>query len=229
MNIRQRIQLAFVIAALPLLISIHAVPVPAAPVTTIPLTLADMDKHADQIINTLLAKDKVASRKHYQQLHHDIKLLGQLIKAAPYEEQRSRELLMTYSWLRVMNQEMGDKSWVGAAVAANQLSGMIIQTSHFPTLEERDIAWLNYLGREMELLTLEDPVANADLLSIRLITLENTWGRLRDELIRKFRNKPLLIQGDMLVDAIKSSKKPAETVALAKKLLDFIVQLEHSQ
>lgn len=149
----------------------------------VPVTLADMDQHAEQMVGALLAKDDAASRAFYQQLTREMNLLDKLALNNPSDERRSRELLMTHSWMRVIAIEMGDKSWVEAAVAANQLSGMIIQASHFPALMQRDVAWLDYLAREMELLTLEDPVSNAELLNLRLLTLESTWQRVGSELI----------------------------------------------
>ncbi|TLS66253.1 hypothetical protein FE236_00810 [Mariprofundus erugo] len=187
----------------------------------VPATLADMEQHAEQIVGALLARDEATSRALYLQLTREMNLLDRQALNNPADERRSRELLMAHSWMRVIAIETGDKSWIEAAVAANQLSGMIIQASHFPGLMQRDVAWLAYLAREMELLTLEDPVANADLLNLRLLTLESTWQRVGSELIKNFKNKPLLMEGDSLVAAMKASKSPAETVVLARKMLAF--------
>jgi len=196
---------------------------------TIPSVLANMQEHAEQIVDRLLAADGTASREQYQQLRQGVNQLHQLITTDPSNDRQSRELMMIYSWMRVIDIEITDKSWVEAAVAANQLSGMIIQALDFPTMTQRDVAWMDYLAREMELLTLEDPRANADMLSVRLITLENTWGRVREVLIQHFKNKPLLLQGDTLITKLKATAAPAETVALAKQLLDFIDLVEQSQ
>jgi len=195
----------------------------------IPAVLTDMEKHTQEMIGSLLAKDGATSHKYFQQIKDDVKQLHEQMEAGRFNERRSRELLMTYSWMRVIGIEMSDKSWVGAAVAANQLSAMLVQTTHFPTLTRRDVAWLYYLGREVELLTMENPEANADLLDVRLITLENTWKRVRKELIKDFRKKPLVEQGDALLKSLKQQpKQPAQIISSAKKLLTFVQQLRNS-
>jgi len=215
--------------ALALIIPMHTAVAAEIRATTIPSVLANMQDHAEQIVDMLLAADGAASREQYQQLRQGVNRLHQLITTDPSNDRQSRELMMIYSWMRVIDIEITDKSWVEAAVAANQLSGMIIQALDFPTMTQRDVAWMDYLAREMELLTLEDPVANAELLSVRRLTLENTWGRVREVLIQNFKNKPLLLQGDTLITKLKASTAPAETVALAKQLLDFIDLVEKSQ
>jgi len=214
--------------ALALMIPVHTA-IAAEEDATIPSVLGSMQEHAEQIVGRLLATDGPASREQYQQLRLGVNRLHQLITSDPSNDRHSRELIMIYSWMRVIDIEITDKSWVEAAIAANQLSGMIIQALDFPTMTQRDVAWMDYLAREMELLTLEDPVANADLLSVRLLTLENTWGRVREVLIQHFKNKPLLLQGDTLVIKLKASTTPAETVALAKQLLDFIDLVEKAE
>jgi len=226
MNVKQYIQRAFILTALSLIPWIHPALATADTPSSAASILGHMEDHAEDMVDTLLAKKAAASRDHYQFIVRKINQLHRIIMTSPSNEQRSRELLMTYSWMRVIDIEITDKSWIEAAVAANQLSGMIIQTSHFPTMMQRDIAWLDYLGREIKLLTLEDAKANSDLLNIRLITLDNTWKRIKTGLIKNFRNKPVLMQGDQLIMEIKESKTSTKTIDLADKLLEFVDLVE---
>jgi len=229
MKIRQQVGVAVAALGLTLMMFMHTAVAAEEINTTIPGILADMKEHAGEIVETLLAKDETASRSYYQQLSREMNSLERLVRAGPLDGRRSRELLMGYAWMRVIHIEMTEGYWLGAAIGANQLSGMIIQAQDFPALLQRDIAWLDYLGHEIELLTLEDPAANADLLNVRLITLENTWARVSKELIKDFKNKPLLMHGDTLVASLKAAKGPAETVALAKELLDFADLIEKAK
>ncbi|MDQ6951778.1 MAG: hypothetical protein Q9M26_08945 [Mariprofundales bacterium] len=218
-------RLAAIALLFPLVTSIQTATA-SEPLTTIPAILDSMEGHAEDIVDTLLAKNATASHQLYDQLGQEMQQLRQRVTSDPADERRSRELMMAYSWMRVIDIEITDKSWLEAAVGANQLTGMIIQTSHFPTLMQRDVAWLDYLGREIELLTMEDPKANADLLAVRQITLDHTWNRISRDLIKDFRNKPLVERGNSLLMKIEHAKKPARTIALAKKLLDFVDQVE---
>lgn len=228
MKIRQHRLMAIILFTLPVITLVNSAVASDIPSTT-PTIFADMEEHAEDIVDTLLAKDEVASRSHYQQLSHEMNQLQLLVATNASDERRYRELLMAYSWMRVIDVEITDKSWVEAAIAANQLSGMIIQFTNFPTLKQRDTAWLDYLGREIELLTMEGSKANADLLSVRLFTLEHTWRRVSEEMIKHFSNKPLVLQGNRLVTNLKESKRPSETIALARQLLDFVDLVEKAK
>jgi len=228
MKIHQHIRLAVILLGLPFAILTNTTFAAEPPKTRIAI-LDAMEGNAEDIVDTLLKKNIMASRRHYYQLSSEMQQLHGLISMHSYDERVSRELLMAYSWMRVIDIEITDKSWVEAAVGANQLSGVIIQISHFPTLIHRDIAWLDYLGREIELLTMEDPKANANLLNVRKTTLENTWRRVRAKLIKNPKNKLLLIQGDDLVTGIEESKSSIKTITLAKKVLDFVDLLEEAK
>ncbi len=217
----QSITLALVLTAtIPTLVSASEQP------PDIPIILADMQQHTQEMIDALLIKNATVTALRFQQIKADVKQLRQKMNAGPYNERRSRELLMSYSWIRVIGIEVHDKAWIEAAVAANQLSAMLMEATEFPTLIHRDVAWLYYLGREVELLTLENPKANAELLDVRLITLENTWNRVRKELIKNFKNKPLVEQGNVLLTSLKHQpKQPPQLIISAKKLLLFIDQI----
>jgi len=195
----------------------------------IPQILIQMQLHSQTMIDTLLNKELPQAIQQYEQLSREINQLHRLTTLSPNDEHLSRELLMTYSWMRMVDIEINKQSWVEAAISANQLSGMIIQASHFHTLLARDLAWLGYLSRDIELLTLENSHSNSDLLNIRTITLENTWQRVSSELIREFRNKPLLLEGDALLSRLKQSAMPDQTVQAAKNINRFIQHIQSRQ
>jgi len=211
-------------------VAISASMTPSVPASemhpTTPVVLTDMKNHTQKMIDALISKDSASSHQYFQQIKNDVKQLHEQSEAGQFNERRSRELLMTYSWMRVIDIEMHDKAWIEAAVSANQLIAMLVQAAHYPTLTRRDVAWLYYLAREVELLTMENPEANADLLDIRFITLENTWERVRKELIKNFKNKPLVEQGDALLKSMKQhAKQPDQIITSAKQLLLFVDQL----
>jgi len=147
----------------------------------------------------------------------------------PFDERRSRELVMVYSWLRVIAIDLKQHAWVGAAIAANQLSASLIRFTNYPTLRERDTAWLDYLGRELLLLSKEDPKANSELLNVRRADLANTWQRVGKDLIENFRNKSLVMRGDYLIRELKKESEPAQTIKLSSQLLDFVDRVEKAK
>ena len=189
-------------------------------------SLSIMEKHSIAIIDTLMAKDLKQSRFHYRKLRKQIKELQLAAALPPKNEKFSRELMLAYSLIRIINIEINNGIWIEGAIAANQLSGLIIQNSHFPTFMKRDLKWLDFQGREIKLLLLEDPVANADLLGLRKTIMENSWIRVRNELIQSFKNKPLVLQGNELIAIINASKDPRKTADATIQWTAFVNSLE---
>jgi len=190
--------------------------------------LVSIEANAEDIVDAALNNNAPATQKLYQKIHHELMQLQKYMGKLPFDERRSRELLMTYSWMRIIAIDIKQSAWVGTAIAANQLSASMIRFTNYPTLRQRDTAWMDYLGRELLLLNMEDSKANAQLLDARRADLVETWSRIKIALISKdFRNKPLVLQGDNLIHQLRDHHTPAPTITTAKKLLDFVDKIEH--
>ena len=180
---------------------------------------------AEHIVDTALKKDSAAARQLYLNIQHRMKRLHQSMSGQAFDERRSRELIMAYSWMRIIAMDMQQQAWVGTAIAANQLTASIIRFTHYPGLLQRDTAWMHYLARELLLLSMEDAKANAQLLDARRANLEETWSRIKKALITAdFRHKPLLLRGDQLVRRLRN--QPQTTTASARQLLGFMSEVE---
>jgi len=188
--------------------------------------LVSMESNAEDIVDAALTKNAPVTQKLYRKARNELRQLHNHMDRLPFNERRSRELVIAYSWLRVIAIDLKQHAWVGTAIAANQLSASIIRFTNYPTLRERDTAWLSYLGRELLLLSKEDPKVNAELLNVRRADLANTWQRVSKDLIKNFRNKTLVMQGDRLVGKIKKEHEAAQTIKLSNQLLDFVDRVE---
>jgi len=189
--------------------------------------LPNMEDDAESIVDTALAKDATGSQKLYKKIQHRMEQLHHELEGRPFDERRSRELLMAYSWMRIIAIDIKQHAWVGTAIAANQLTASIIRFTNYPTLRQRDTVWMDYLGRELLLLNMEDAKANAQLLDARRANLVDTWSRIKIALIKKdFRNKPLVLRGDRLIHRLRDNHEPQTTMATARKLLDFVDEVE---
>jgi len=193
-------------------------------------TLSNMEDYAEDMVDAALAKDAADSQKLYKKLQQHMDQLHHSLAGQPFDERRSRELLMVYSWMRVIAIDIKQRAWVGTAIAANQLSASMIRFTNYPTLRQRDTAWMDYLGRELLLLNMEDANTNAQLLDARRADLVETWSRIKNALIMKdFRNKPLVLRGDNLIHLLRDNREPEPTMATARKLLNFVDKIEHVQ
>lgn len=200
----------------------------SAPSGSISSILVSMEGNAEDIVDAALTKNAPATQKLYRKIRNELRQLHNHMDRLPFNERRSRELVIAYSWLRVIAIDLKQHAWVGTAIAANQLSASMIRFTNYPTLRERDTAWLDYLGRELLLLSKEDPKANAELLNVRRADLANTWQRISKDLIKNFRNKTLVMRGDRLISEIKKEHEPAQTIKLSSQLLDFVDRIENA-
>jgi len=191
--------------------------------------LSHMEDDAEQIVHTALAKNAAGSRELFNNIRRRMDQLHHSQAGQPFDERSSRELLMAYSWMRIISIDIKQKAWVGTAIAANQLTASIIRFTSYPSLRQRDTAWMGYLGRELLLLDMEDAKANAQLLDVRRANLVDTWSRIRIDLIKKdFRNKPLVLRGDKLIHLLRDNHDRQTTIVTARKLLKFIDEIEHA-
>lgn len=186
--------------------------------------------YSESMVDAALARDTVTSHKLYKNIQKNMDTLHQLLTATPFDERNSRELIMAYSWMRIITVDIKEHAWIGAAIAANQLSASMIHFLNYPTLLKRDTAWLDYLVRELLLLKMEGATMNAQLLNVRLADLSETWSRIRTSLIEKdFRNKPLLNQGDELMLSLHAAQNSDAAIATAKELLIFVDKIKQVQ
>ena len=189
--------------------------------------LYEMEAETKEMVDVLLAKDQVKSLTLYKSLSSNLRQLGNRAVQQPFNEHLSRERVMVYSWMRLIAIDLKHSNWVGAAIAANQINGEIIRFTDFANLTLRDLAWMEYLGREVLLLTMDDPVVNEEMIDFREQNLNAIWQRVRGALMKKdFRNKTLVMKGDRLMQGLTEKKKANVIIRLAKDELRFILSIE---
>jgi len=193
------------------------------------VVLSSMETHVETMMNAALAHDSEALQDIDKKIEKDIAKLHKRLQKQAFNERRSRELLMAYSWARVISIDIGQQAWVGVAIAANQLSASIFRFTNYPSLQQRDIAWMGYLSRELLLLNMEDPKLNAELLNTRSTDLNSTWQRVSGEIIKDFHNKPRVIEGNRLMLELGTANKPSQVISLAKKMLVFVNKIKNLQ
>jgi len=192
--------------------------------------LSNIEEHSVDMVDAALAHDDVTSRKLYKSIQKDLDAVHQSFADTPFDERNSRELIMAYSWMRIITVDIKEKAWTGAAIAANQLSASMIRFLNYPSLVQRDTAWLGFLAHEVILLNMESAKLNAQLLQARIIDLSETWSRIRRSILDKdFRNKTLVEQGDQSMHLLHAEKDIEAKIATAKVLLALVDKIEKIQ
>lgn len=189
---------------------------------------AGIETNAIALVDAALANDADAVQRRYGLLREQVERLHASVVEEKFDERRTREMTMVYSWLRLVKINIHNNSMLGAAIAANQLSGEIVRFAQSESRRNWDAHWLAYLGRELTLLLLEGAEDNADLLDSRRSDALNTWQRLRQEIISNFRNKPLVEEGDQLLQRMTSNRDEKQAIELGRQLTDFMGKVMRS-
>jgi hypothetical protein len=190
-------------------------------------TLSTIEIYAEKMVDASLKKDGLALASINKNIQQSIDVLHNKLSAQAFDERRSRELLMAYSWTRIISIDIQQQAWIGVAIAANQLTASMIRVTNYPNLQKRDLEWMDYLAREILLLNMEGPKENRELLRARYTDLQSTWHRISNKLIINFRNKPLVLKGDALILQMKNPDNVENIISTAKKILVFVRKLEN--
>jgi len=188
--------------------------------------VVEMGASSESLVDALISKNQTLAGKHYLLLKSDLDRLHTMSATMDFNERRTRELFTAYSWMRLISIDMHAGEWTGAAIAANQMGGEIIRFTDFPTLSLRDVAWMDYLGRDVMLLSMEDMQGNLQTIELRKNELGETWKRVREEMLRDFRNKTLVMQGDQLISDIEQANNSRTLISLSQQEHVFVQQIQ---
>jgi len=186
----------------------------------------DMETQAEELVIALLAKNQANSEHYYKLISANLDKLHKSEANTDFNERRARELIMAYSWMRLISLDMKHSEWIGAAIAANQMRGEIIRFTDFASNTLRDLAWMDYLGRDMMLLSLESRMDNLELIGLRKDALNEIWQHVRIDMIRDFRNKPLVVRGDQLMLQMGAESSTDQLIELTNNELDLVQDLK---
>lgn len=186
----------------------------------------DMERQSEALMDALLAKDHNQAGVLYQQMMSNLNALHETIAGQSYDERHTRELMISYSWMRLVAIDLKQGAWLGGAIAANQMRGEIIRYMSYADAAPRDLDWMDYLGRDIMLLAMEDPDANQGMIDLRKHELGDIWLRVRSDLIRDFRHKPLVMSGDQLMARLQKSVAGSELMAVAKDELKLVREIK---
>jgi len=88
------------------------------------------------------------------------------------------------------------------------------------------LAWMDYLGRDLMLLGMESRTDNLELIGLRKNQLDEIWKHVRIDMIKDFRNKPLVVRGDQLMLRMDAESNTDELIDLTKSELGLVKDLK---
>ena len=188
--------------------------------------LTHIEGLAEGVINQFLKKDFKAAHQQLGTMRHAFDVLHQEDARKPYNERKERELATMHLWMREMAIALDNHSGIGGAIAANQLTASLIRYQDFPDLVKSSTAWLDFLGRDIVLLNMEDPKRNASLLEFRRNDIWVTWHTLRRLLLKDMRNKAVTLRVDDVVDHLTTHLDQTDQIEDGHKLQVLIEQVD---
>jgi len=188
----------------------------------------DMESQSADLVNSLLEKDQIKTDHLYKLITFNLKKLQKIQAHADFNERRAREMIMVNAWMRLISLDLKHDAWVGAAIAANQMRGEIIRFTSFSKRTLRDLAWMEYLSRDVMLLSMENPTDNIDLIGFRKEALSQVWQHVRVDMIKDFRNKPLVERGDQLMLKMDKESNARMLIDLTKAELALVNELKQA-
>lgn len=190
-------------------------------------SLIETEQMAENLVDTFVHNDFGTAEKTVAAIRGRFRDMHKELASKPFNERKERELAMMHAWLRIIVVAIHNRSGIGGAIAANQLTAALMRNRDFPDTAQSSIAWLDYLGREIVLLNMEDPQANANLLALRRNDITMTWNHLRDMLLLKdFRNKSITMNVDHLVQRMNPPRDPTSQIADGKELRHWMERLK---
>jgi len=142
---------------------------------------------------------------------------------------QSIKLALLNSWFALISLEVAEMDDLPAlAVVTNQFSGQLIASTNFAKSYEQDVAWMDYLGRELLILN-EFPTTTNDhstLIQSRILQLQLTWARTKHTLQSRTGGAQLVAVIDPVISDLISHTPRARMVELARQELELVDEIE---
>lgn len=190
----------------------------------------NMESHSEDMLDAVAAKNMKQLNNLYSHVKEEMKALNQAndeqIGFNLLTEQQTKSLAMENSWFSLITLEMKERDDLPAlANAINQFTGELIILTNYKKNYRTDVAWLDYLGREIMLLNQNYP-NELRIISIRKTDLQKTWKRVRKSLRNNKNNLALISKTDLLISNILKTHNSTKLVKLAKQELDIVDEIE---
>ena len=193
---------------------------------TITQTLMKMESASEDMLDAIGSKNL----KKLHILNHDLRVsINRLNRLKTNGHAQGRDIALLNSWFDLISLEMKEADdFPALSNAINQFSGQLIVATHFEYEYRKDIAWMDYLGRELLLLN-EYPSESAHhgaLIQVRKAELQTTWNRIKTVASRKKGGNMLIQKVNPTIQSILKEANTSTLVSLSKKELSLVDDIE---
>lgn len=192
--------------------------------------LQQMESPAEDMLDAIDAKDSKKLTNLFLDLKQNMQELNQINAREKYSsmvnQERTKEIAIENSWFNLISLEMKEMDDLPAlSYVVNQFSGELVILTHFKHAYDKDTAWMDYLGRELLLLSKSD---DSGLIKTRKIDLQKTWQQVRPALTKNKKNNSLITKIDDLVTHIMMTTDSKNLESQAIKELNLVDEIENA-
>jgi len=188
-----------------------------------------MESPAEDMLDAIDIKDIDKLNKLYHELEGDMAAVNRIIETDSADDAQRHEVGLLNSWFDQIALELDEMDDLPAlANAINQFSAQLIVATHFEHGYRKNIAWMDYLGRELLLLNKQpsDSPHHKVLLRVRKADLQATWFSVKAAIGTNADGLTLVERVDPVIHGLISEFRQDKLVALAKKELDLVDDIE---
>jgi hypothetical protein len=187
--------------------------------------LTTMESPAEDMLDAIDSKDMRKLNALYHKLSISIEELNNL---PAKDNTQGKQIAMLNSWFDLISLEMNEMDdFPALANAINQFSGQLIIAAEFEHAYQKDIAWMDYLGRELLLLNKfpSESVQREALIKVRKAELNNTWESIKYRL-NEHGGIALVKKVDPTIQSTLEESDADRLVTLSMKELDLVDDIE---
>jgi hypothetical protein len=200
----------------------------AADANAISKILMKMESPAEDMLDQLALKNMGKLKPLYKKMAADMVELNQLNESVGASNAQSRDIALLNSWFDLTSLEMKEMDDVPALeYAINQFSAQLIDAAKFQHDYEKNIDWMDYLGREIVLLNQPaDSKPDNTLVRIRKKDLQVTWNNLKPLMAKTQKGVALIQRVDPIIHELMIEKRPDRLVVLAQQEQELVDKIE---
>jgi len=188
-------------------------------------TLTVMESPAEDMLDAIDGKDM----RKLHSLYHKLDISMEKLNNLPTKNNiQDRQIAMLNSWFDLISLEMAEMDdFPALANAINQFSGQLIVATEFDHSYQKEIAWMDYLGREILLMNKypSTSVHHEALLSVRKAELNETWDSLKF-LLNEQGGRTLVKKVGPTIQSMLEESDPDKLVILSTKELGLVDDIE---
>ena len=184
-----------------------------------------LEEHAEDSIDLLLVSKPNSAKLEGTTAKMEV-LLKRLQMASRGNAEAASQASRAESALGEMKSEIASRAYVKAALAASQITMVMLPIEGFPTVEHRQVALLDCLSREITLLNTDGPGPHSAALKERRDQIAATWKALRPGYAARKNAAKVVAAVDACVARIESAGDPKVQITEGNRLGDLVDELE---